>query len=143
MGEDTETWADKGLFRNALAALLVIHGLIHAVGPLATWGLVEFEDIDGEPTIGLSDGVADVLGVLWLVALVALVAAGVAVLLRRGWWRGVALIGVVISQVLVVLWWEGAWRGTIANALILAAIWNTRHGHPVVAVEPLADHPRK
>ncbi|MBN2177267.1 MAG: hypothetical protein JW722_06380 [Demequinaceae bacterium] len=126
MAERAEPLIERTWFRNALAALLIVHGVIHALGPLARWDLVEFEDIDGVPTVGISDTLADALGVVWLIALVLFVAAGIAVLLRRKWWVPVSLIGVAISQVLVVLWWEGAWRGTIANALVLAVVWATR-----------------
>lgn len=126
MEKNAEAWLDKGWFRKALAALLMVHGVIHAVGPLATWGLADFENIDGEPTVAMSDGAADALGGVWIVALVLFVVAGIAVLLRRTWWVLVTLVGVAISQVLVVLFWQGAWRGTVANALILAAVWLTR-----------------
>ncbi len=126
MEKNAEAWLDKGWFRKALAVLLMVHGVIHAVGPLATWGLVDFENIDGEPTVALSDGAADALGGVWIVALVLFVVAAIAVLLRRTWWAPVTLIGVAISQVLVVLFWQGAWRGTVANALILAAVWLAR-----------------
>jgi hypothetical protein len=126
MAESAVSMAERKWFRNALAALLIVHGVIHVLGPLATWDLVDFEDIDGMPTIGMSDTLADGLGVVWLISLVLFVAAGIAVLLRRKWWVPVSLVGVVISQVLIVLWWEGAWRGTIANALVLAAVWLAR-----------------
>jgi hypothetical protein len=96
---------------------------IHVIAPLILWDLAEFRDIDGEPTVAMSATSADAFGVVWLIVLVAFVVAGVAVLARRGWWVPVAAISVVASQVLIVLWWGGAWRGTIANALIAAAVW--------------------
>jgi hypothetical protein len=123
MAERVGSLAERGWFRIALATLLIIHGVIHAIGPLATWGLVDFNDIDGEPSVAMPDTVADALGAAWLVALALFVVAGTAVLYRRGWWIPVALVGVAVSQVLIVLWWEGAWAGTIANALILVAVW--------------------
>jgi hypothetical protein len=118
-----ETMFERGWSRVALAALLIVHGAIHVIAPLVLWDLAEFRDIDGEPTVAMSATSADAFGVVWFVVLAAFVAAGVAVLARRGWWVPVSLVSVVVSQILIVLWWDGAWRGTIANALIVAAVW--------------------
>ncbi|MCH7584508.1 MAG: alpha/beta fold hydrolase [Acidobacteria bacterium] len=49
--------------------------------------------------------------VVWLAAMVLLVAAGVAVITRRAWWRPIALIGALVSQVVVFLWWGDALCG--------------------------------
>lgn len=122
MTGNTETMLDRRWFRVALAALLIVHGVIHIIAPMVLWGLAEFEDIDGEPTVAMSTTSADVLGAVWIVVLAAFVAAGMAVLARQGWWVPVALVSAVVSQLLIVLWWEGAWRGTIANVLIVAAV---------------------
>jgi hypothetical protein len=123
MIQKVETVFEQGWSRIALAALLIVHGLIHAVAPLILWDLAEFRDIDGEPTVAMSTASADAFGVVWLVVLVAFVVAGAAVLARRGWWVPISLASVTLSQFLIVLWWGGAWRGTIANALIVAAVW--------------------
>ena len=48
--------------------------------------------------------------------------AGVLVIARHPWWRALAVIGVVISQVAIVAWWEDASAGTVANLLIVAAV---------------------
>jgi len=126
----TKTYAgprvDEGRLRIALAALLIVHGLIHVIGPLATWDLVDFQDIDGAPTVSIPATLEDVLTWFWFVALLLCVAAGVALLRRQGWWVPVALVSVVVSQTLIVVWWDGAGFGTIANALVLAAVWTTR-----------------
>ncbi len=114
---------EGGWSRIALATLLIVHGAIHVIAPLVLWDLAEFRDIDGEPTVAMSATSADAFGVAWIVVLVAFVAAGVAVLTRRAWWVPLTMVSVVVSQILIVLWWDGAWRGTIANALIVAAVW--------------------
>jgi len=97
-----------------LVALLTLHGLIHLMGPAKAFGWAELED--------LSRPVSRGMGVLWLVAALAfLAAAGLVVAAPRVWWW-VALGGVVLSQVAVVSAWEDAWLGTVANALVLAAV---------------------
>jgi hypothetical protein len=102
--------------------LLIGHALIHLMGPLDIWGLADLEQLSGEPTISVAGISTEVLAILWLLPLVLLAAAGVAVLTRRPWWRPLALIGVVTSQLAIILWWEDASAGTIANVLVLAAV---------------------
>jgi hypothetical protein len=102
--------------------LLIGHALIHLMGPLDIWGLADLEQLSGEPTISVAGISTEVLAILWLLPLVLLAAAGVAVLTRRAWWRPLALIGVVTSQLAIILWWEDASAGTIANVLVLAAV---------------------
>lgn len=123
MTEDRTSFSERRWFRPALAALLIVHGVIHVIAPLVVWDLAEFEGIDGEPTVAMSAASVDALGVAWIVVLASFVVAAVAVLARRGWWMPVTLVSVVASQILIVLWWEGAWRGTIANVLVIAAAW--------------------
>jgi hypothetical protein len=102
--------------------LLIGHALIHLMGPLDIWGLADLEQLSGEPTISVAGISTEVLAILWLLPLVLLAAAGVAVLTRRAWWRPLALIGAVISQLAIIIWWEDASAGTIANVLVLAAV---------------------
>jgi hypothetical protein len=102
--------------------LLIGHALIHLMGPLDIWGLADLEQLSGEPTISVAGISTEVLAILWLLPLVLLAAAGVAVLTRRARWRPLALIGVVTSQLAIILWWEDASAGTIANVLVLAAV---------------------
>ena len=89
--------------RFAIAALLVIHGLIHLMGFF-------------RPSLGRG------LGVVWLGAAILLVAAGVLrVLEQEAWWIPAAL-GLVISQSLIIRQWSDAKAGTIANVLLLPVI---------------------
>jgi hypothetical protein len=60
----------------------------------------------------------------WLLATLLLLVAALGLALRRGWWPVVALVGVVVSQALIVCWWRDARFGTVPNLVILAAaVW--------------------
>lgn len=126
------TAPSRTIVRWAVAALLVVHGLIHAMGPVEIWGLADLPELTGTPSVSLGETVTTVVAGAWLVALVLLVAAGLAVATRRSWWRRAAVIGVVISQLVIIVWWGVAATGTIPNLLIIAALLATKSS-PVVA----------
>lgn len=102
--------------------LLILHGLIHVLGPLAIWELADIEALSGDPTIDLGSTAIQTFALAWLGALAILVVAGIAVMARRPWWRALAIVGVVISQIAIVAWWGDAAAGTVANLLIIAAV---------------------
>ena len=104
-----------------LILLLTIHGLIHLLGFPVAWG-GQIEGLTGDMVIPLAGGALRALGLAWLLACLALLAAGLGLAQRREWWRPVALLGAVMSQLLVVLWWRDARAGTLANLIILAAL---------------------
>ena len=104
-----------------LITLLVLHGLIHLLGlPLAWGGTVA--GLTGGTLVPLAALALRVAGIAWLLACLALLIAALGVALGRDWWRPVALVAVVVSQVLVVLWWHDARAGTLANIAILTAV---------------------
>jgi len=109
-----------------MAALLVGHGLIHAMGPVEIWGVADLAELTGAPSVALAPTVVTVLAVVWLVALAVLVAAGWAEATRRRWWRPAAMVGVVVSQLVIIVVWGDAATGTIPNLLIVAGLLVTR-----------------
>jgi hypothetical protein len=108
--------------RRLVGILLIGHALIHLMGPVDIWGVADLEQLSGEPTIAVAAIPTEVLAVVWLLPLALLIVAGVAVLARRAWWRPIALIGAVSSQLAIMLWWDDASAGTIANLLVLGAV---------------------
>ena len=110
----------------AIVGLLTVHGLIHAIGLAGTWGWAEFEGASRTPTNIITaqptDPIVRILGTVWLVALIAFLVAAVLLMGDSAAWRPAALVAVSISMVSVVLWWENAPMGAVANALVLAAV---------------------
>ncbi|MCU0319230.1 MAG: hypothetical protein MUE88_04045 [Flavobacteriales bacterium] len=112
------------MFRTLLAILLALHGVIHLLGLAKAFGFAKL------PALTLPFPRSE--GVWWAIAAVLLLIA--CALLIGGsdrWWMPAA-IGVVLSQVLIVMHWQEARFGTIANALLLVAViagagvWNFR-----------------
>jgi hypothetical protein len=97
-----------------IAALLVVHGLIHVLG------FVKALDLAQPPQ--LQAAISRPMGILWLGAALLLVASAGMVLLAGQWWWVPALLGVVLSQALILTTWSDAKAGTIANVILLVPI---------------------
>jgi hypothetical protein len=110
----------------AIVALLLIHGLIHAIGFVGSWGLAEFQGASRAPTNFVTaqpgDPLVRVFGLVWLLALAAFLVAAVLLVGDSAMWRAVVIGAAVISMVPVGLWWQNAPMGAVANALVIAAV---------------------
>ncbi|MHA6781922.1 DUF6544 family protein [Pseudonocardia saturnea] len=102
------------MIRFAIAALFVLHGLLHLLGFAKAFGLADLPQLNqtGSPPVG----------VLWLVAaLLCLTAAAALFLAPRRWWT-VGALAVVVSQAAIGTAWVDAMVGTVANVLLLVAV---------------------
>jgi hypothetical protein len=97
-----------------LTALLVVHGLIHILGFVKAFGLVQ--------TSQLQAAISRPIGILWLIVALLLVVSGAMVLLAGQWWWVPAALGVLLSQILIFTTWNDAKAGTIANVILLLPI---------------------
>ena len=127
-----------GIWRWLVIALLTLHGLVHMVGFAAVWGLGQPGAVTRVPAIpaGLTAGSPAVLalGVLWLIAMAAFLAAAAGLLIHAAWWRVVAAGAAALSLLLCAAWWNDALVGIIINVAILAGLalqtWAMRARHP-------------
>lgn len=108
--------------RIVTALLLLIHGAIHVPGFLKAWRLAELPALTGKTLVSLSDGATRTVGVLWLAAAVAFVAAAVLRVFDRDAWWMVAGATLVLSQALIILQWSDAKAGTVANVMLLVLV---------------------
>lgn len=86
------------LLRVAGAAVLVVHGAIHAMGVALLWELGQpgtLNYADAAPTPGTAAAI--VVGCLWALAGALFVVAGVMLATARRAWVGVALVAAIIS----------------------------------------------
>jgi hypothetical protein len=105
--------------RITLTILVALHGAIHLLGFLKWSKLATVQQLTGRTLVPLSPAGDRVFAILWLFALLALVAAAALRIARHDSWWLPALGGVALSQCLIVFAWHDARFGTIANALIL------------------------
>ena len=102
----------------AFAILISLHGLIHLLGiwkgfhPSATF-------LPGETIVALSRSFSLLTKVMFATGCAGFLVAAAGVLFGAQWWWKPAIITIILSQVLIVLFWKEAKWGTIANVLIL------------------------
>lgn len=99
--------------KTALAIFILLHGLIHFLGFVRAFNLANIAQ--------LKQFISKPLGIFWLLAGLLFLAAVVLVFLKVDWWWILAFIAIVISQLLIILSWQDARFGTIANVIILIA----------------------
>lgn len=106
----------------AFIILLFIHGLIHLMGFMKAFGFAEI------PQLSLRFSKSE--GLLWLAIALLFVIVGVLFLTKNNLWFWIAIVAVLISQILIIINWQDAKFGTIANlivgvvAIIAMAGWN-------------------
>lgn len=99
------------------AAVLILHGLIHFMGPAKAFGWAELAE--------LQQPISRAWGILWALAGLGLLATAALYLMgARGWWA-VAVVSMVLSQAVILASWSDARVGTIPNLLILAVVLAT------------------
>lgn len=108
--------------RIAIAVLLTIHGLIHLLGFVQPWKLAKVEALSGRTLVPLSEAAGRVVGILWLLAAMLLLAASASRLAEcRAWWA-LGALGIALSQALIILQWSDAKAGTVANLLLVLPV---------------------
>ncbi len=95
----------------AFVTLLSIHGLIHLMGFLKAFGFAEIPQ--------LSQNFSKPEGLLWLVVALAFVTVGVLFLMKNNLWFWIAIGAVILSEVLIIMNWQDAKFGSIANVIVL------------------------
>jgi hypothetical protein len=100
--------------RWVIAALLIVHGLIHGMGFAKAFGYASLPQL----TQPISRG----MGVGWVIAGLLVCASAVLLVTQpaAGWVLGA--IALVVSQAVIMSAWRDAWAGTLANVVLLAAV---------------------
>jgi len=99
--------------RIAILILVFIHAIIHLFGFVKAFGLSEMQQ--------LTQAISKPSGIVWLLAFVFFVIAGIMFAFKNSYWWLFGFIAVVVSQVLIIYSWQDAKFGTIANVIILIA----------------------
>lgn len=91
--------------------LVILHGLIHLLGFVKGFGIKEVKEL----TLPISKS----MGLFWLLATLLFVIFGILLLSNNkySWFFGI--FAVLISQILILMYWKDAKFGTIPNLIIL------------------------
>lgn len=108
--------------RVALPLLLLLHALLHVLGFLKLWGLAALPEMSGKMLVPLSESLTRAVGIGWLLVSVSFLTAAALYVVRNEHWWVVAVSSTLLSQGLIILQWQDAKAGTLANVLVLAAV---------------------
>lgn len=105
------------MWRTAFGGLITVHGLIHLIGAAAGLGLVD-DSTWARP-------VSTTMGAQWLLTALLLIVTGLLIALGEPKWWVCGLLGLVLSQGVIVRYWHDASLGTIPNVLLGLALGYT------------------
>ena len=109
--------------RILIGVLLMLHGFAH--WHITTgWGTRAFAQSSLLSGVGLADSAIAAFGTgLWVIALLAFNMAGIAIIAHQGWWRAFALVGAMVSLLVIGLYWQSNFvLGTLVDIGIIAAL---------------------
>jgi len=109
------------MIRLIFAFIIFVHGLIHLLGFVKEWQFAKVSQLTGKTLISLSGNLSKTAGVLWLFTCILFIVSASAYLLKKDWWWMLVAVGVFISQMLIIIYWQDAKFGTITNIIILVA----------------------
>lgn len=113
----------NGLLRWVIVVVLLAHGIGHVMGVLEAWTSIEagfaerpwlFSDV-----VTIQSGVGRAFSLLWLVAMIGFVAAGIGLATGQPWWTTLAIVSAVISLVAVVPWFGVMPVGSAIGAILV------------------------
>lgn len=105
--------------RLVFAALILLHGLIHLLGFVGELSLAKLEGITPS---ALPAPWKQLLGVSWLLVTLLFLGTFAAFLLRWPAWWMLGLPAVLLSQLLILVYWSNAKFGTIANLIMVLPV---------------------
>jgi hypothetical protein len=116
--------------RFVIAVLFIIHGVAHLVGFVVPWRIATLKDTPYRTTIlngrvNVGDAGIRAIGVLWLLAALAYIVCGVAVIVQLQWWFWFAVVTTFVSFDLTILGWPESKIGVAVNGLIVVVLIGT------------------
>ena len=107
-----------------LAVALGLHGLIHILGPLAYFKLVEMKDIPYKTTLlagrwDIGDKGIRIFGSIWLLILIGYIIGLSGLVANQGWWYGLTIAITGASLLICILDVPGTKFGVVINVVLL------------------------
>ena len=94
--------------------MIGLHGIIHLFGFFKAFGIFEFN--------GISHPISKTFGIVWLLTFVLFTIATVLLIAQSNYWWIIGIVGIILSQFLIINYWSDAKFGTILNLIILVSI---------------------
>ncbi len=93
-----------------LIVMIGLHAFIHLMGFVKAFNFAEIKE--------LTQPISKPFGLLWLITFLIFIAAIIQYLSNNEYWYLSAIIGILVSQGLVITFWQDAKFGTIPNVII-------------------------
>ncbi|SMO91901.1 hypothetical protein SAMN06265379_11530 [Saccharicrinis carchari] len=93
------------------STLLFLHGVIHLLGFIKAFNLVNIQQLSAPISKGA--------GLIWLLVFVLFVVSGITFLTKHQWWSILAFLAIILSTFLTILAWKDAKFASIPNLIIL------------------------
>lgn len=110
------------MIRMIFVTIMVLHGLLHLIGFAKEWNLGSQGQLAGRKLIHLSQSSSRIAGTLWLAASILFITAVLLFLAHTDRYWIPAVAALLISQTLIIVYWQDARYGTFVNLIILFAI---------------------
>ncbi|MEX2233651.1 MAG: hypothetical protein WD824_15915 [Cyclobacteriaceae bacterium] len=108
--------------RIIFSSIIVLHGLLHLIGFAKEWNIGSQGQLSGKTLIHLQRSTSKIAGAMWFLACFLFLSAAICYLLRREWYWIPTAAALLISQTLIIIYWNDAKYGTIVNVVILVAV---------------------
>jgi hypothetical protein len=111
----------------AAGSFLALHGLAHLMGWIAYWPLGVIAGLPYKTTLfdgswNLGDGGMRIFSVLWLIVALGFITAAVGLITGQAWTTQTLVATTLLSLAITALDWGVAFRGTLIDAAVLAAM---------------------
>lgn len=105
-----------------ITLILALHGLINLMGFVNGFGIIEIKEFTNKTLFVINPIMMKIFGILWLISCLIFLITVIGLFINQEWWVITALVGIIISQILIIIWWNDAKFGTIANLIILITL---------------------
>jgi len=99
------------MYKFIITFIIFIHGIIHLLGFVKAFQFGQVAQ--------LTKHISKPIGVFWLIACLLFILLSYLYFNTSTYWWAIAFIGIFISQILIIAFWQDAKFGTIANLIIL------------------------
>lgn len=124
------------MVRLIFVSVIVLHGMLHLIGFAKEWSLASHDGLSGKNLVDFSWRRSRAAGMFWLFTGILFMATAAFYLTRwESYWL-FAAIAILMSQTLIIIYWQDARYGTFINVAIVIALVFTA---PAMAFEKMAE----
>ncbi len=100
------------MLRYIFIIVVCVHGLIHFMGFAKAFGYGDMKNLSME--------ISKPVGALWMTTAFLFIIVTILLFLKNSNWWMLAIPAVILSQIVIIMSWQDAKFGTIANIVIMA-----------------------